>query len=399
MKKGLIFSHLILIGITGKVYSQSSDDLINLLIRKGAITQIEADSLRNAYNVQQQYEKKEKDTGFSGPGHLLNLSGYTQVRYQNYQQQGKTDGIDIRRARLDIGGEFSTKWGYRILIDMVGASGTGGSAATGGSLISPTLLDGFISYKPYTFLKITAGQFIIPFSLENTTQDRNMETIDRSQVVHALVARKGDASNGLIDSIGNQNGRDIGIQLSGSILKKSNRYLVEYYLAIFNGAGINTLDNNLSRDVDARLVLHALRGIDIGGSYYEGRDRFISSVTKNQQRTRWGLEAALNLNLLNIKTEYIRGKDGNTNPIIHEGWYALASYFIWPKHLQGVFRYDSYTPDVLSNKIIHSLSTYYVFGINYYFNSWTKLQIDYSRRLETPSINNDVFNIQLQIGF
>ena len=38
--------------------------------------------------------------------------------------------------------------------------------------------------------------------------------IDRSQVVEALVARGKDV-------IGNQNGRDIGIQIGGGILKKN----------------------------------------------------------------------------------------------------------------------------------------------------------------------------------
>ena len=86
--------------------------------------------------------------------------------------------------------------------------------------LSPLLLDAYAVYKPLSFLRITAGQFLIPFSRENTeTPDRDLLTVDRSQVVNALVARSGDGSNGLQDSIGNQNGRDIGIQASGTFLK------------------------------------------------------------------------------------------------------------------------------------------------------------------------------------
>src|SRR5208283_660183 len=122
----------------------------------------------------------------------------------------------------------------------------------------------------------TAGQFLVPFSLESLTQDRNLETIDRSQVVSALAARKGDLANKLVDSIGNQNGRDIGIQVSGSFLHIENRYLVDYYLALLNGAGVNTLDNNQSKDFAGRLVLHPFKILDIGASYYNGFDVFTS---------------------------------------------------------------------------------------------------------------------------
>ena len=231
------------------------------------------------------------------------------------------------------------------MIDFVGASSATGTAPTGGALVSPALMDAFISYKPLDFLKITAGQFLVPFSQENLTPDRNLETVDRSQVVSALVARKGDVSNGLVDSIGNQNGRDIGIMVNGSIIKFENHYLADFYLALLNGAGINTLDNNQSKDIAARLVLHPFKVLDVGASYYNGFDKFTSSPTRSQDRIRLGTEFALNYDLLSVKGEWIQGKEGNTNPIVHQGWYLQGSYFLWPKHLQGVFRYDTYDPD------------------------------------------------------
>ncbi len=377
---------------------QTADDLLNLLTKKGTISQSEADSIRSNYATTQLQNNTRLDSFPLSLGRLLRLSGYTQVRYQNYQQQGKSSGFDIRRARLDFQGDFSPKWNYRLLVDFVGATGATGTAPTGGALVSPTLLDAFIAYKPFSFLKITAGQFTIPFSLENLTQDRAMETVDRSQAVTALVARKGDAANGLIDSIGNQNGRDIGIQLSGSFIRIEDRYFADYYIALLNGAGINTVDNNSSKDIDARIVLHPFKILDIGTSYYNGFDKFTSSTTKSQNRIRWGVEAALNVNLFSLKGEYIKGQEGDHNPIKHEGWYTQVSYFLWPKHLQGVFRYDVYDLNAVQLKS-SATSTYYVFGLNYFFNVWTKLQINYSRRTENANINNDVFTAQLQLAF
>jgi len=150
-------------------------------------------------------------------------------------------------------------------------------------------------------------------------------------VVSALVARKGDISNGLIDSIGNQNGRDIGIMINGSLIKIENHYLLDYYLALVNGAGINMLDNNQSKDFGGRLVFHPVSILDVGVSYYNGFDVFTSSPYRSQERVRLGAEFAMNYNLLSIKGEWIKGRDGNINPIVHQGWYLQGSNFLLPQ--------------------------------------------------------------------
>ncbi|HEV3222046.1 MAG TPA: porin [Puia sp.] len=380
------------------VRAQTTGDLLNLLVQKGTITQKEADSIHSDFSAKQRASDIKSDSFPLAIGRLLHLSGYTQIRYQNFQEPTKNNGFNVPRARLDFQGDFSTKWNYRLLIDFVGASAANGTAPTGGALVSPELLDAFIAYKPVDFLKITAGQFLLPFSQENLTPDRSLETIDRSQVVSALMARKGDVSNGLVDSIGNQNGRDIGLMINGSLIKTNNHYLLDYYLFLVNGAGINTLDNNQYKDIGGRVVLHPYKIIDIGASYYNGFDKFTSSPTINQERIRLGTEFAVNYNQFSVKGEWIQGKEGDTNRIVHQGWYIQGSYFLWPKHLQGVFRYDTYDPNTAKSKI-QETSTYYVFGLNYFFNVWTKIQTEYSYRTENPSVHNNVFMVQLQLGF
>src|ERR1700744_6156987 len=214
-----------LLSIAALAGAQTNNDVLNLLTRKGTITQAEADSLRKAYNDQQSRTDSHLDSFPLRLARNLDLSGYTQVNYLNFQQGGKINGFQIKRARLDFQGHFSSKFDYRLLIDFVGNSGANGSAPTGGVLVSPLLSDGYITYKPFTWLNIKAGQQIVQFSLENLTQDRNLELVERSQVVNALVARKGDSGNGLVDSLGNQNGRDLGIQLNGSLFKVNDFYV------------------------------------------------------------------------------------------------------------------------------------------------------------------------------
>jgi phosphate-selective porin OprO and OprP len=386
--------------------AQTTDDILNILTKKGAISQQEADSIRRESAARQRQSEAVADSFPLRLGRSLSLSGYTQVVYQNFEHPvvGKiTDGFTIKRARLDFQGHFSSQFDYRILVDFVGQSGANGTAPTGGQLISPFLVEGFIVYKPFTWLNVKAGQMIVEFGPENTTQDRNLDLIERSQVVNALLARKGDAANGLVDSVGNQNGRDIGIQLNGSLFRLEDRHLIDYYVQLLDGAGINTLDNNQSKDVDARLVLHPLRFLSLGGSYYDGFDRFTGTPTKDQLRTRWGLEADLGLNALSVKGEYIHAQDGTNNlktgtaATLHQGWYGQVGYFIVPRHLQGVFRYDWYDPNTAKTQVN---STYYDFGLNYFFNVWTKVQVYYSlRNQQGPTTNNNLFEAQLQLAF
>jgi hypothetical protein len=386
--------------------AQTADDILNIMTKKGTLTQHEADSIRRESATRQRQTEAIADSFPLRLGRSLNLSGYSQVIYQNFEHPvvGKiSDGFSIKRARLDFQGHFSSQFDYRLLFDFVGQSGANGTAATGGQLISPFLVEAFIVYKPFTWLNVKAGQMIVEFGPENTTQDRNLDLIERSQVVNALLARKGDAANGLVDSIGNQNGRDIGIQLNGSLFRIEGRHLVDYYVQLLNGAGINTLDNNQSKDIDTRLVLHPLRFLSLGGSYYDGFDRFTGTPTKDQLRTRWGLETELELNALSIKGEYIHGQDGSNNlktgasATLHQGWYGQVGYFILPRHLQGVFRYDWYDPNTAKSQVN---STYYDFGLNYFFNVWTKVQVYYSlRNQEGPTINNNMFEAQLQLAF
>ena len=382
------------------IKAQTTDDILKLMVRKGNITQQEADSLRKEYSTRQRREEATADSFPLRLGRSLDLSGYTDVTYTNYEHPspGKYyDGFNIKRARLDFQGHFSSQFDYRLLVDFVGQSGANGTAPTGGQLISPFLVESWISYKPFTWLNIKAGQMYVAFSQENLTQDRNLDLIERSQVVNALVARKGDAANGLVDSIGNQNGRDIGIQAGGSIGKIQDHYLLDYTFQLLDGAGINTLDNNQSKDIDARLVFHPLKWINVGGSYYDGYDRFTSTPTIDQKRTRWGTELGLVQDRWSVKGEYIKGQEGAHKPTTHDGWYGQAAYFFLPKHLEGLFRYDWYDPNTAKTEV---KSTYYDLGLTYFFNVWTKIQVYYSiRNQQGPTINNNMFETQFQLAF
>ena len=363
-------------------FSQSSDDVLNLLIQKGLVKQNDADSIRADYAIKQQ-DVKEKQKSFNVlSSRYITVGGYIQLRYQNLQEANKPDGFDIRRARLDLRGEFLPEWEYRLQADFA---------------VSPKLIDAYFVYKPYDYLKITGGQFLIPVSLEGTTSDSSLETIDRAQI-SGLTGRNKDA-------LGDQNGRDIGVQTSGSLFKtESNRFYIDYYLAYLNGQGINIPgDKNESKDIAARIIGHPYPFLDLGISYSNGHDTWTATV-KNQDHIRKGADIAINYSDFTIKAEYLQAQqgtyvvNGKTEDLIREGWYVQVGYFAIPKKLQFVAKYDTY--DATKNNPKNDISTFYTAGLNYHINSFVKLQFNYRHKTEEGnSINKDEVVAQLQIKY
>jgi phosphate-selective porin OprO/OprP len=378
--KKTILLLIIFIASSLAVKAQQNEDLLNILIKKNLITQQEADSIRSEQAIKEQKKldkEKENQHNISIGSRALQISGLVQARYQGFEQTGVNDAFDLHRARLDAKGNITDQWSYEVYTEF---------AAT------TKLLDAYTAYKVADFLKFTAGQFKIPFSYESLTSDSQLEFIDRSQVIEALAGRSKDV-------IGNQNGRDLGIQVSGSFAKINDRYLFDYTLGVFNGAGYDvTTDNNNQKDVVARLGVHPIKGLDFGGSLYTGEDIPLATTKvpspTTQTRNRYGIDGRYVIGPLSVTAEYAHGTDGTVQK---DGWYAQAGYFVLPK-LQILAKYDTFDP---SKTITTDRSTIYIGGINYVFNSWTKLSVDYlDKREETATqIKNNILEVQLQIAF
>lgn len=385
MKK-LLFIFLVLGGFVYTAKSQSTDDVLNLLIQKNVVSQKDADSIRAEAAIAAQANQAKVKAFPVNAGKKIQLAGYTQVRYQALEETGKIDGFDIRRARLDVKGSISPYWGYRVQFDLAG---------------TPKLIDAYAELKLNDQFNFTIGQAKIPFSLENLTSSNKLELIDRSQVVEALTARGKDVG-------GNQNGRDIGILVGGTILKLKDRSVLDYRLGVYNGSGINTVDNNEKKDYAARLIVHPVAGLDISGALYNG-SRFVPEVkevktngvvttpyaaAKSVDRNRYGFDLNYDLSNLAVRGEYIHGTD---DQIDREGYYLQAGYYFLQKKLQLIAKYDFYDADKAK---ADNSSTWYVFGANFNFNTNVRFQANYTfKQEEGTSINNNLASIQFQIGF
>jgi phosphate-selective porin OprO/OprP len=373
-KTFLLLSLLITIAITAK--AQQNEDLLNVLIKKNIITQQEADSIRSDQAVKAQKkldDEKKNQHGIYIGSRALQLSGLIQSEYEGYAQSGVNNSFSLHRARLDVKGDINDNWNYEVYTEFAGTT---------------KLLDAYTTYKIADFLKVSAGQYKVPFSLESLIADSQLEFIDRTQVVNALAGRSSDV-------IGNQNGRDIGAWVNGSFVKVDGYYLFDYTLGVYNGAGYDvTADNNNHKDLAGRFSVHPVKDLSISYDFYSGVGNY-GTPAKNQTRDRGGFDAKYVIGALALQAEYDYGTDGTTKK---NGWYGQASYFVFPKHLQLAARYDTYDPNTVSTTPVRT--NYYSGAVNYFFNNWAKLAIDYiDRREPVTQVKNDLFEVQLQLTF
>lgn len=337
------------------------------------MTQQEADSIQAGQAIKSKVKKDEENQhGIPIGSRALQISGLIQTRYQGFAQPGVNNSFDLHRAGLDVKGDIGDKWSYEIYTDFAG---------------TVKLLDAFTTCKLTNYLKFTAGQFKVPFSHERLTPDSQLEFIDRSQVDDALSGRTKDV-------IGNQNGRDIGIQVGGSFTKIEDHYLFDYTFGVFNGAGFDvTSDNNSTKDIAGRFTVHPVKNLSISADFYNG-EGFYGSPATNQTRNGEGFDASYVSGALSLTAEYDKGTGGT---IKRNGWYAQAGYFVISKKLQFAVKYHTYDP---GNSLTTNCGNWYIAGINYFFNEWTKLTVDYCNRSEHVSpVKNNLSSVQLQLTF
>ena len=288
------------------------------------------------------------------------LSGYTQFLYVYYENG--IDSFSIPRARLSLAARLVKNVRFRIQVDGVK---------------SPALIDAIldVQFKPYLGLRV--GQYYVPFSLESTTSDSELDTILRSQVVIALAPGRDI----------NSQGRDIGAMLTG------RSSIVEYYAGVFNGAGINKLDTNKNKDVSARVILRPCKALAVGGSLYGGKYSAIQGATP-VRRNKAGLEGLLTLGAACLKSEFISAEDDRTS---RSGWYLQGTYDLLPKKLQALAKWDSLDPnrDVAADR-----SDALTLGGTWLIWERTRLMVNFGlNRLERLGTTNKTFAVQFQAAF
>ena len=190
----------------------------------------------------------------------VKLSGFGIVQYTyNGQENNESNSFNLRLARLALDGRAFDDWYWKAQIQFNGNTSTLGS--------SPKLVDLFIEWQKYDFLRVKAGQFKNPFTYENPMHPIDQGFMSYSQVISKFA--------GFSDRAGahSSNGRDIGVQLQGDFLKNaSGRNLIHYQVGVFNGQGINVKDVDHQKNIIGGAWVMPVEGMRLGafgwiGSY------------------------------------------------------------------------------------------------------------------------------------
>jgi len=383
------------LGVTSPGRASDVDRLLDLLVKKRVLSQEEATAFREEAKKDQEAKfdpagvakPLEKDVKEAASNHAqaivekqsptaekkdhpvtgaskIKLSGWAQTRMTNgASATNSLSTLELRRARLAVDGNLTSKTAYRVQIDAVR---------------SPVLLDARVDHTFSRYAKVTVGQFKTPFSQENLTTARDMAPIERSLVGLSLVPGR-DTGN---------NGRDIGAQLGGSVTRSDGRPLFDYAVGVFNGSGINRRDDNRRKDAATRLVVHPLSGLSMGGSYYNGE----SGLTYIS-RERAGVEFAYARDHYSLRGEYIWGHDGAVRKY---GWYSQFAYRFRPQW-EALARFDNYEPNLNAGQ---DVTNTYLVGVNWYLNKHVKLQTNYGLvDEESRSDLTNLFLSQVQFQF
>ena len=306
-------------------------------------------------------DKAKTETPSLAISKAFKLSGYTQVQYVDWKT-GTADSFSISRSRLTLGGDIMKNMHYKLQVDVAKTF---------------TLLDAIVEYEFSKLAQLRAGQFLLPFSMENLTSVADLDVINRSQVEEKLAPGRDNSAQG----------RDAGIALFGT------HSIFEYTVGVFNGAGINKADVDSHKDVGGRIVLHPVKELSVGGSFYRGKQG-LTTGSPLLRRDKIGIEMALVLDRASVKAEYISAKD---DTISKDGWYLQGGFFVMPKKVQAVVRYD--VLDV-NTSLSGDRMGRYTAGLNWILSGKTKLQVNYENyRSQSGKANNQAFLAQFQVSY
>lgn len=368
----------------------SSEALINLLVKKGLITEQELaqveteletahpEAVKSAADVskpiEERIEKLEEGLANKTIVHVgkgnLKVGGLFQG--WSLWDGDATDRFRIRRAELKFSGDIlgNERFLYTVMIDP--------SQVTEDGTRKSVLQDAYFTIGKIPFLPHHAfqlGQFKLPSEEEGNRSSAKLDFAERS-----FVGR----------NIGDK--RDIGAMLAGMWP------YVDYYAGVFNGAGQNASDTDDRKDLAGKIVLKPLAGLENWGNleldtfgYY--RPGYGTGYSE-KKRLGWG--ARYEWQQVSLKGAYVSFRDGT---VPGYGWYGQAGYYLISKKLEAVMRYEGYDPNELA---ANDAGRDYTLGLNYFIDKHNaKMQINWVHKDERSDneINNDQVIAALQYAF
>lgn len=354
----------------------------------------------------------------------IKFSGYVMSQYQYSDQDSKeSNSFNIRMVRMALEGRLMKDFYWKVQLQANGNTSDLGS--------SPRMVDAFAEWQKYEAFKIKAGQFKRPFTFENPMHPITQGFMGYSQNVSKLA--------GFSDRTGEHasNGRDIGVQIQGDLIKNAaGRNLLHYQVGVFNGQGTNHKDVDQRKDVIGGIWVSPVKGLRIGAFGWTGSaarkgtwdvtdanhnvvknedgsvktQKGVQSLSKN----RYAFSAEYAANDWTVRSEYIHSQgygftktltsgketDCNVNYAAGDqadGFYALMIAPVISKKLYAKARYDIYRPRAEWG----TSRTQYEIGANYWIGKSIMIGAEYARindrSLAKPDYN--MIDVEFDVKF
>ena len=350
----------------------------------------------------------------------LVLGGFVQVNFEDgavsafegrFGQTAIDDRFRLRRARINLTGDFAEQFDFKMEGDF------GQSDGTSGNRTAFSATDVWVNYHQFPAAQIKAGQYKAPFGLEQLTPDTTLFTIERTLPTGAITPA-----------------RQIGAELWGKPFTSfwpEQQDLLTYYAGIFNGNGENiTINDNNNFMFAGRLELQPFTGkifrqpsfLKLGGDVLNSRDEAGVNISQTSnllvnkdgslssfvlpspdERTAWSVDAWLELGPFDLIGEYLQEHvEGRTvNGVAPtfanfttDGFYVTGAYYLIPKKLQAVVQWQYLNPGQKGNDGLYSI----LGGLNYYIRGDNlKLMVNYIHtwsdfRAANPEFGDDQFD-------
>lgn len=354
----------------------------------------------------------------------IKFSGYVMSQYQYSDQDSKeSNSFNIRMVRMALEGRLMKDFYWKVQLQVNGNTSDLGS--------SPRMVDAFAEWQKYEAFKIKAGQFKRPFTFENPMHPITQGFMGYSQNVSKLA--------GFSDRTGEHasNGRDIGVQIQGDLIKNAaGRNLLHYQVGVFNGQGTNHKDVDQRKDVIGGIWVSPVKGLRIGAFGWTGSSARKGTwdvtdanhnVVKNEDgsvkthsgvrslsKNRYAFSAEYAANDWTVRSEYIHSQgygftksltsgketDCNVNYAAGDqadGFYALMIAPVISKKLYAKARYDLYRPRAEWG----TSRTQYEIGANYWIGKSIMIGAEYARindrSLAKPEYN--MIDVEFDVKF
>jgi len=349
----------------------------------------------------------------------LVLGGFIQINFEdsdafafngNFGQSAIKDRFRLRRARVNLTGDFAEQFDFKVEGDFGQNDGTNNNRTA----FSGT--DIWLNWHQFPGAQIKIGQFKAPFGLDQLTPDTSLYTIERTLPTGAITPD-----------------RQIGAQLWGmpfTSIWPRQKDLLTYYAGIFNGNGKNTtvndnnnfmyvgrLESTLFKDVFGKGSF-----LKLGADVLNSRDDKGTNISQSgnllvnsdgslspfvlpgaDERTAWSVDAWVKLGPFDLIGEYLQehvnGRTVNGVPpgfadFTTDGYYVTAGYFLIPKKLQAVVQWQDLNPGQKGDDGLYSI----LGGLNYYIHGDDlKLMVNYIHtwsdfRQANPEFGQDEFD-------